>query len=123
MNIKKLKTKKFVTGFSLLEFTVVLILSTILLTQLSYIYLSNKRIFNLQTNFARTQENINFAANVLQKKIKMAGFSGCGKITNLDLANHTNESFTLEDSMRGYDSGSLIIRNFKLHFSRGFGLV
>jgi type IV pilus assembly protein PilW len=99
--------QKSSAGFSLLELVIALVFCTILLAQLSYIYLSNQRLINLHSNLSRAQENLRFSTNILQKNIRMTGYSGCAKINNLQFSNHTDEKFNLESSLQGYDSSNL----------------
>lgn len=69
-------------GFSLLEIMIAMALGLIVLVGVSQIYLNFKKIYQVQENIARLQENGRFATYILSKNISMAGYGGCLK-TNL----------------------------------------
>lgn len=107
MQTKKMLRKEIPYGFSLLELVIVMALSSMLFVQVGYIYLNTKQIIIRQNSIARMQENKRFAANLLQAKISMAGYYGCGSVANLQLHNHVSADFNLAHSLRGYRAGNL----------------
>lgn len=64
-------------GFSLLEITVALALSSFLLLVLLQVYLSVKTTALLQEGLARMQENGRYASFLLTQQIHQAGYAGC----------------------------------------------
>jgi len=106
MRLKTKNQKESCAGFTLLE---VLLASTIGLVLLGVIlqnYLSAKKIYTAQSAIAELSEDMRFANFYLPQSIMHAGFAGCRRISELELINHTNVSFTTEDVIHGYDSNS-----------------
>lgn len=70
-------------GFSLIETMVGLFLSLMLAAGIIEYFSSQKLTYRIQSGLDRMQENGNFARHVLQQDIRMAGFQGCPKISNI----------------------------------------
>jgi Tfp pilus assembly protein PilW len=98
---------KFCAGFTLLEILFAAIIGLILIASLIQNYLSAKNIYHKQIKISRLSENLRFANFFLQQNIMHAGFTGCRKISELDLTNHTNISFEFANSIYGYASNNL----------------
>lgn len=94
--------KKRAQGFSLIELLIVVGLSTMLLAGIWQVYFSAKSVYRAQQASARWQENLRFATNLLSHKISMAGFSGCRKLSEVQLVNHTVSIYNDENVLRGY---------------------
>ena len=78
-----------VNGLTLIELLIAMALSLVLLGAASTLFLGNKTTHRLNTAVIQLQENARFAATLIAKDIRMAGFLGC---TSLDpqqpLINH-----------------------------------
>ena len=94
-------------GFSILEILLATTFGMILLGGVLQVYLGIKSSFRAQENLARAQENLRFAKYTLTQNISMAGYSGCRKINELFLSNHTIINFSLENSLHGYSSNNV----------------
>ncbi|CAL7963882.1 type IV pilus assembly protein PilW [Gammaproteobacteria bacterium] len=92
------------TGFTLLEVLVASFIGLALIGVILQNYLSAKKIYKVQNEIAHLGEDIRFAGSFLQQNIMQAGFVGCRRISEYDLANHTD--FEISDVVHGYDSNS-----------------
>lgn len=70
------------TGFSLIEMMIALAIGLFMTAVISSLYLNMRGSFRYQEDFARLQENGRFAMEALSRDIRMAGYNGCGSITN-----------------------------------------
>ncbi len=98
-------------GFSLVELMVALVISLILLGGVIKIYESSKQAYRAQDSQARLQENGRFAMYFLAKDIRMAGYMGCNRISQINpnpIANNPPMTplFTAETVIGGYDGGT-----------------
>lgn len=91
-------------GFTLLEVLLASVISMVLIGIILQNYLSTKNIYTYQNELARFSEDIRFADFFLRQNIEHAGFAGCRRISELELANHTNMNF---NSIYGYDSAHI----------------
>ncbi|MFC3907876.1 PilW family protein [Legionella dresdenensis] len=97
---------KSAAGFSIVEFLIATSLGALLIAIAGAVYLSNKTTYRIQDGLARLQENGRYAAYILAKDLRMAGFQGCAnqrqvKVTNLV----TNPSIVLnyDTPLLGFD--------------------
>jgi type IV pilus assembly protein PilW len=71
-------------GISLIELLIATALSLFLLAGLFTIYLNNKKTYQLNTALARLQENGRTAIQHLNHDVRMAGYSGCARLHDLE---------------------------------------
>lgn len=64
-------------GITLIELLVALVISLVLMVGVIQLFIGNKRSYQLTEEIARMQESARFAANILAKDIRMAGYTGC----------------------------------------------
>lgn len=93
------------SGFSLVELMIALTIGLLLTAAVLQTFLSMKRSYEFQEEFARLQENGRFAMEFLSKDIRNAGFWGCngsglGSIQN-HLASQSMASFSFGDDIDG----------------------
>lgn len=98
-------------GFSLVELMVAMVISLILLAGVIKIYQGSKQAYRVQDNQARLQENGRFAMYFLARDIRMAGFMGCNRITQINprvIANNPPLTPLFDPStvIGGYDGGA-----------------
>lgn len=96
-------------GFSLVELMVALVISLILLGGVIKIYESSKQAYRAQDSQARLQENGRFAMYFLAKDIRMAGYMGCNRLSQINpniIANNPTPLFSAETVIGGYDGGT-----------------
>ena len=81
--------KQVPLGLTLVELLIAMALSLILLGSLSQLFLANKTTHQLNNAVAHLQENARYAATLIAKDIRMAGFRGCAsRDPQLAWANH-----------------------------------
>ncbi|MNZ44031.1 hypothetical protein D3C78_616500 [compost metagenome] len=72
-------------GISLIELLIALTLSLVIGIAVTQMFLASKTTYRLQEAMARVQENGRFAVNFLASDIRMAGFMGCGNISEMTI--------------------------------------
>lgn len=83
-----MKTQPFsVTGFSLTEIMIALVISSILLYGVLSIMGSSRKTYGLQDELAKLQDNARFIVEDLTFTLRMAGFQGCSKNGTTPLGN------------------------------------
>jgi type IV pilus assembly protein PilW len=97
----------FSAGFTLIEVLLASVMGLALIGVVLQNYLSTKNIYRVQTKIASLSENIRFTNFFLQQNIMHAGFTGCRKISELNLSNHIGEDAWRFDVIRGHNSEQL----------------
>lgn len=77
--------RQYVHGLSLIELMVALAVSAIMLLGVTTVYTASKRSYQINNDMAAIQENARFALHNLTNEIRMAGYTGCMNIDNLEL--------------------------------------
>ena len=88
-------------GLTLIELLVGIALGILLVGIMGTMYLTSKLSFNTNTQVARVQENIRFAAQFLQRDIRTSSFSECGATTELRNRLDQASDFYAEATTRG----------------------
>lgn len=73
--INGLKSK--ITGITLVELMIAMVISAILLVGVGTIYGNSKRTYNIDAEFAQLQENARIAMKYIVEDMRMAGYIGC----------------------------------------------
>lgn len=85
-------------GFSILEGLIAIVISMILLAGVLQVFIGNKNVYRLQTNFTEVQENGRFAASYLSRIIRLAGYRTppitAETFTDMDALFPTSGTFT-----------------------------
>ncbi|MEX1067013.1 MAG: PilW family protein [Aquisalimonadaceae bacterium] len=95
-------------GFSLVEIMVAMTISLIILAAITQVFMSSRKTYAVNEAVARVQEDARFAAEIPASDIRMAGYSGCGRlgrklITFLaDTEDRPAVDFGSESSLIGY---------------------
>lgn len=93
-------------GFTLVELMIAIAVSSVLMLGVSQIFSSSKRTYKLNTELARTQENVRYAVEEMARDIRMAGYTGCRNNTKTNtLAGGTNWKFNLGKPLLGFEGG------------------
>jgi len=111
MNAPRIRTRRYFSGFTLVELMVALVLGLILTGGVINIYISSKQTYRMQDNQSRLQENGRFALQYLSKDLRMAGYMGCNNLTTLtpNVIASSPPMMPLFDPstvIQGYDSGT-----------------
>ena len=69
--------KPYISGVTLVELMIALVISSVLLLGVAKIYSTSKRSSMVNSDFAILQENGRIALNFLVQDIRMAGGMGC----------------------------------------------
>lgn len=75
-------------GFTLVEILIALAIGLFMAGVVATLYVNMRNSFRYQEDFARLQESGRFALEAISRDIRMAGYNGCGTIT--DFANVIN---------------------------------
>ena len=92
-------------GITLIELLTAMVISLVVLLAVGTVYLSTKRSYNVQDEFAKMQESALFAFQFLTQDLGQAGFAGCSPIIN-NLLNTTavNDGlFNFTDGIYGWE--------------------
>lgn len=79
-------------GFTLVELMIALAIGLFMTGVVATLYLNMRSSFRYQEEFGRLQESGRFAMEAISRDIRMAGYNGCGSIT--DFANVVNGGAT-----------------------------
>jgi len=93
-------------GFTLIELMIAITISSVLMLGVSQIFSSSKRTYKLNTELARTQENIRYSIEEMSRDLRMAGYTGCRNNTLTNTLNPgTNWVDNIGTSLLGYEGG------------------
>ena len=86
MNISSriMTNKHNLSGFSIVEIMVGLVISSILMAGIIDIYISNKQTYRMQEALSQVQENGRAAIDLLAQDVRMAGYQGCANIKSTE---------------------------------------
>lgn len=80
-----IKLRCYSRGLSLVELMIALVLSLVIGAAVIQMFLASKTTYRLQDAMARVQENGRFAVSFLASDIRMAGFMGCGNLSEITI--------------------------------------
>lgn len=107
------RTRKRMSGLSLIELMIAMLIGTILVLGLVQIFSASRTAYQTSEGLGRVQENARFAIDFLQRDIRMAGHFGCANDQAHwvkgagDLANHlgaTPAALDFNVSISGYEA-------------------
>ncbi len=91
-------------GFTITELMIAVTIAVILLLGVMQIFVSTKKSTKTNDSFARLQENLRFATDVIAREVRMGGYTGCraGSLNNVlvDTASWENDT---ENPVKGED--------------------
>jgi len=96
-------------GVTLIELMVGVAISLVVLSALTYIYVSSRGAYRGNEALARVQENGRFAMDLLTREIRQAGYAGCltRGSTITDVRKNQTVQFTLGDkAVQGFEAGA-----------------
>ena len=70
-------------GFSLVELMIALTIGFMIIAGVGYLYLGSREAFRTQDSLTTIQENARFALQTMSHDIRMAGYMGCGNLSNI----------------------------------------
>lgn len=109
MNERYSKGLVFQRGVTLIELMIAMVIGFLLVGAVMSLYFNMRSSFRYQETFSRVQENGRFSMDMLARDIRMAGYNGCGDIT--DFANVVNGGATspwlnFNTPVIGYEGGA-----------------
>lgn len=103
------------SGLTLVELMVAIAISLLLTVAIGGVFLSSKSSFRYQDAMSRVQENARFAMEKMSRDIRMAGYNGCGNLSEKEdksdiIANVVNGGtgslwLDLTTPVMGYEGG------------------
>jgi type IV pilus assembly protein PilW len=81
-------TYRNISGFSLVEIMIAMIISLVLMGGVIQVFLGSKQSYRTNEGIARMQENIRFAMGRLSEDLSAAGYMGCDDSSGVDIANN-----------------------------------
>ena len=70
-------------GLSLVEMMIALTIGFMIIAGVGYLYLGSRQAFRTQDSLTAIQENARFALATMSHDIRMAGYMGCGNLSNI----------------------------------------
>ncbi len=96
-------------GFSLVEMMVAMLVGVILLAGVVQIFLGSKLTYRTRDELATLTDNGRFAVELMQRELRMAGYSGCRTLKSVEpnvVANGPPPFNNEADGILGFDNGS-----------------
>jgi len=83
MKSHQAKTKQL--GLTLIELMIAIVLGLLITAAVTQLFFNNKQTYRITESQIQLQDNARFALNALSKDIRLAGFSGCRAIENMNV--------------------------------------
>ncbi len=96
-------------GFSLVEMMVAMLLAVILLAGVVQIFIGSKLTYRTRDELAGLTDNGRFAVELMQRELRMAGYSGCRNLNSVEpnvWAKLPPKFKEPEDGIEGFDDGA-----------------
>lgn len=94
-------------GFTLIELMVSIVISSIIMLGVVSVYSSSRKGQKINESVARVQENLRFAADMMTRDIRMAGYSGCKSSSVSNVLQDTESlPYKYENAVTGFEAGS-----------------
>ncbi len=96
-------------GFSLVEMLVAMLLGIILMAAVVQIFIGSKQTYRMREQVAALTDNGRFAVELMQREIRMAGYSGCRTLSSLQpsvVADSPPDFSEVADGIQGFNNGS-----------------
>lgn len=100
-------------GVTLTELLVAIAIALILMAAVYSVYFSSKTAYTVNDSLARVQENMRFATDLMERDIRMAGYSGC-KGTSVTNALNPFAGWTTDFTapIKGFEAGVSTFTDF-----------
>ena len=104
MQILQIHSKKQ-KGFTLVELMISIVISSIIMLGVVSLYSSSRKGQKTNESLARIQENLRFAANMITKDTRMAGYAGCRSSSVTNVLEDTTGVYNFEQHITGWEGG------------------
>lgn len=93
-------------GFTLVELMIAIVISSIIMLGVVSLYSTSRKGHKTNEAIARIQENMRFAANMITRDIRMAGYAGCksGSVSNV-LKDTSSLPTNFDNPVTGFEGG------------------
>lgn len=92
-------------GFTLVELMVSIVISSIIMLGVVSLYSSSRKGQKTNESLARIQENLRFAASMISKDTRMAGYAGCRTSSVSNVLDDTTGVYDFNQHVTGYEGG------------------
>jgi len=92
-------------GFTLVELMVSLVISSIIMLGVASLYSSSRKGQKTNESLARIQENLRFAADMMTRDIRMAGYAGCRSSSTTNVLEDTTGPYDFDKHITGFEGG------------------
>jgi type IV pilus assembly protein PilW len=96
-------------GFSLVEMMIAITIGFIIVGAIGYLYLGSRQSFRTTDAMSRIQENARYALQTMAHDVRMAGYVGCGNVSNTrvtTIASAPVPTMNAANAFIGLDSGA-----------------
>jgi len=83
--LKNCNTKTQQQGLTLIELMIAIVLGLLITAAVIQLFVNNKQTYRITESQMQLQNNARFALNALSKDIRLAGFSGCRTVENMNV--------------------------------------
>jgi len=83
--MKICNTKNQQRGLTLIELMIAIVLGLLITAAVIQLFVNNKQTYRITESQMQLQNNARFALNALSKDIRLAGFSGCRAVENMNV--------------------------------------
>ncbi len=98
------------SGFTIIELLIAAAIGLFMTAIIAGLFINMRGSFRYQEDFSRLQENGRFAMEAIARDIRMAGYNGCGSISDFaNVVNNggTNPFLNFSSPLIGYDGSNL----------------
>ena len=92
-------------GFTLVELMVSIVISSIIMLGVVSLYSSSRKGQKTNESLARIQENLRFAADMISRDTRMAGYAGCRSSSVTNVLEDTTGVYNFEQHITGFEGG------------------
>lgn len=86
--LRPLRTRAYLKGFTLVEMMIAMTLSLLVLAAIGWVYLGTMRTYRSHDALARMQEGARYAFEIIGKDLRMIGATGCSYTTSANSLNN-----------------------------------
>ncbi len=106
--MNKMRLFKNAKGYSPVEILVAVAISMVIMGSVYSTFKGSTDTFRYQESMARLQENGRFAVEVLNREMRMVGYTGCGNVSKpINVLNdNTDYIYNYESSLQGFEANA-----------------
>ena len=93
-------------GFTLVELMVSIVISSIIMLGVVSLYSSSRKGQKINESLSRIQENLRYAADMISRDVRMAGYSGCKSTSSTNAVNTGSLPTFAFQHITGFENGA-----------------